>query len=100
SLGPFRLTGCAVNDLPGGETHHGCDVFFDTSNFGDFLFSFPFDVESSNASGYDQLIGQVTLTIHGSVGPVPPVPEPSTMSILASGLGTLFFIVRRRRRTG
>jgi hypothetical protein len=41
----------------------------------------------------------VTLTIHGIVGPS-SVPEPNTMTILGSGLGTLFIIVRRRRRTG
>jgi hypothetical protein len=100
SMGPFRLTGCSVKDLPGGEKHSGCDVFFDTSNPGDFLFSFLFPVESSNDSGYDQFRDPVTLTIHGTVIGTQPVPEPSTMTILASGLGTLFFIVRRRRRTG
>ena len=97
SMGPFRLTGCAVKDLPGGEKHCGCDVFFDTSNAGDFTFRFLFPVESSNSSGYDQVIDHVTLTIHGTVIGTQGVPEPSTMTILASGLGTLFFIVRRRR---
>ncbi len=29
-----------------------------------------------------------------------PVPEPGTITVLASGLGMLFFVVRRRRRTG
>ena len=101
SMGPFRLTGCSVSDLPGGVSHSGCDVFFDTSNFGDFQFAFPFPVESSNSSGYDQVIGHVTLTIEGNIVPVMrSVPEPSTMTILGSGLGTLFFIVRRRRRMG
>jgi hypothetical protein len=28
----------------------------------------------------------------------PAVPEPGTMSLLASGLGAVFFVVRRRRR--
>jgi hypothetical protein len=55
-----------------------------------------FPVESSNSSGYDQVIGHVTLTIHGTVRP-PTVPEPGTMTILGSGLGILFFAVRRRR---
>jgi len=27
-----------------------------------------------------------------------PVPEPGTLTVLASGLDVLFFIVRRRRR--
>jgi hypothetical protein len=76
-------------------------LFFDTGALGTFTEILDFPVESSNSSGYDQVIDHVTLTIHGTVGSVPPpVPEPSTMTILASGLGTLFFIVRRRRRTG
>ena len=77
------------------------DIFFDTDIAGMFKEVLDFPVESSNASGYDQVIGHVILTIEGSVGPVTPtVPEPSTMTILGSGLGTLIFIVRRRRRTG
>jgi len=76
----------------------GCDVFFDTSVFGDFSDVFSFPVESSNTSGYDQVIGNVTLTIEGSVGPVTAAPEPGTMTLLGSGLGVLFFVVRRRRR--
>jgi hypothetical protein len=54
------------------------------------------DVESSNSSGYDQVIDHVTLTIKGIVG---PIPAPGTMTILGSGLGMLFFVVRRRKRT-
>jgi PEP-CTERM motif len=58
-----------------------------------------FDVESSNSSGYDQIIGSVTLTLDGNVvSSVPTVPEPGTMSVLVSGLGAVFFVIRRRRR--
>jgi hypothetical protein len=60
-----------------------------------------FPAESSNSSGYNQVVDHVTLTIHGTVGsgPPPPVPEPGTMTILGSSLGILFFAVRRRRWT-
>lgn len=52
-MGPFRLTGCSVKDLPGGESQGGCDVSFDTSDLGDFSEAFPFPVESSNSTGFD-----------------------------------------------
>jgi hypothetical protein len=100
SMGPFRLTGCSASDLPGGVSQGGCDAFFDTSNLGNFQDAFSFDVESSNSSGYDQIIGNVTLTLEGDVMSSTPAPEPGTITLLGSGLGTLFFIVRRRRRTG
>jgi hypothetical protein len=59
----------------------------------------PDDVESSNSSGYDQIIGAVMLTLDGNVvSSTPAVPEPGTISLLASGLGAVFFVVRRRRR--
>src|SRR5262249_53470957 len=97
----FRFTGCSVKNLLGGVSQGGCDIFLDTDIAGMFTEVLDFPVESSNSSGYDKVIGHVTLTIEGSVGPVtPPVPEPSTMTILASGLGSLFFIVLRRRRRG
>jgi hypothetical protein len=99
SMGPFTLTGCSVKDLPGGETQGGCDASFDTSNLGDFTVPFPFPVESSNSSGFDQVIGTVTLTIEGDVGPT-RTPEPGTITLLGSGLGVLLLVVRRRRRTG
>ena len=59
--------------------------------------SVTFDVESSNASGYDQIIGDVTLNLEGDIVS-PTVPEPATIPLLASGLGILFFVVRRQRR--
>jgi hypothetical protein len=96
----FRFTGCSVKNLLGGVSQGGCDIFFDTDLTGVFTEVLDFPVESSNSSGYDQVIRHVTLTIEGSVGsgPPPSVPEPSTMTILGSGLGTLFFIALRRRR--
>ena len=94
----FRFTGCSVKNLLGGVSQGGCDIFFDTDLAGMFTEVLDFPVESSNSSGYDQVIDHVTLTIHGTVGTgPPPVPEPSTMTILVSGLGILFFAVRRRR---
>jgi hypothetical protein len=102
TMGPFRLAGCSVKDLPGGDQQGGCDAFFDTSGLGDFKEMFSFPVESSNSSGFDEVIGTVTLTLEGSVGPQPPpqAPEPGTISVLGSGLAMLFFIHGRRRRTG
>ena len=94
----FGFTGCSVSNLPGGVSQPGCDIFFDTSSLGDFTEVLSFDVESSNSSGYDQVIGNVTLTLEGSVSSSIPTPEPGTITVLASGLGMLFFVVRRRRR--
>jgi hypothetical protein len=94
----FRFTGCSVSKLPGGVSQPGCDIFFDTSSLGDFTEVLNFDVESSNSSGYDQMIGNVTLTLEGSVSSSIPTPEPGTMTLLGSGLGMLFFVVRRWRR--
>jgi hypothetical protein len=95
----FNFTGCSVNNLAGGVNQGGCDISFDTTSVGNFTELLSFDVESSNPGGYDQIIGNVTLTLEGSVGSSPPpVPEPGTISVLASGFGALFFLVRRRRR--
>jgi hypothetical protein len=100
TMGPFRLTGCSVKDLPGGDKQSGCDAFFDTGALGNFQDMFSFPVESSNSGGYDQIIGSVTLTLDGDIVPVTATPEPGTITLLGSGLGMLFFAVRRRRRTG
>jgi hypothetical protein len=57
-------------------------------------------VESSNASGYDHGIGDVTLNLDGTVVSSVSTPEPATVGLPASGLGMLFFVVRRQRRRG
>jgi len=98
SMGPFTLAGCSVTKLSGGVSQGGCDALFDTSDLGDFSDVFSFPVESSNSSGFDQVIGNVTLTIDGDVVSTTPAPEPGTLTVLGSGLGMLFFAVRRRRR--
>ena len=86
---------CSVSGLAGGATQGG----FDTSNLGSFSETPSFDIESSNSSPYDQIIGSVTFTIEGDiVSSGPSVPEPGTLSMLASGFGMLFFTARRRRR--
>jgi hypothetical protein len=86
SMGPFRLSGCSVTKLLGGVSQGNCDAFFDTSALGDFSDVFSFPVESSNSSGYDQVIGNVTLTIEGDVGQATPAPEPGTMTMLGCRL--------------
>jgi PEP-CTERM motif len=95
----FRFTGCSVTKLPVGLSLPGCDIFFDTSIAGDFTEVLKFDVESMNAD-FDGFRDPVFLTLEGSVGPVTAAPEPGTMTLLGSGLGVLFFVVLRRRRTG
>jgi len=95
----FSIIGDSVSGLAGGAIQGGFDIGFDTSNLGNFTEMLSFDVESINSSGYDQIIGAVTLTLDGNVlSSTPAVPEPGTMSLLASGLGAVFFVVRRRRR--
>jgi PEP-CTERM motif len=95
----FTITGDSVSGLTGGATQGGFDIGFDTSNLGSFSETLSFDVESSNSSLYDQIIGSVTFTIEGDiVSSGPSVPEPGTLSMLASGFGMLFFVARRRRR--
>jgi len=89
------ITGTSVSGLAGGATQGGLD----TSNLGSFSETLSFDVESSNSSLYDQVIGSVTFTIEGDiVASGPSVPEPGTLGMLASGFGMLFFAARRRRR--
>jgi hypothetical protein len=95
----FSIIGASVSGLAGGAIQGGFDIGFDTSNLGNFTEMLSFDIESSNSSGYDQIIGAVTLTLDGNVvSSTPTVPEPGTMSLLAPGLGAVFFVVRRRRR--
>jgi hypothetical protein len=95
----FTISGDSVSDLAGGTIQGGFDIGFDTSNLGHFTEMLSFDVESSNSSGYDQIIGTVTLTLEGNVvSSAPTVPEPGTLSVLVSGLGAVFFVIRRRRR--
>jgi hypothetical protein len=96
SAAPFDLMGCSVRGLPGGDGQ-SCDVLFDANSLGKFMDIVTFDIESSNSSGYDQVIGDVTLNLEGDVVP-PTVPEPGSIALLASGLFMLFFVVRRERR--
>ena len=74
------------------------DITFDTSVLGSFTEMLSFDVESINPN-FDGFLGLVTLTLEGDVvSSGPSVAEPGTMTVLASGLGMVFFAVRRRRR--
>ena len=56
-----------------------------------------FDVESIYAD-FDGFLTPVSFTIEGDVVAT-STADPGTISLLASGLGVLFFVVRRRRRT-
>ena len=96
----FDLSGNSVSDLAGGDTQGGFAVGFDTSTLGSFDELLSFDVESSNSSGYDQVIGDVTLNLEGDIVSSAPVPEPSSIALLASSLGALIFFIRRERRRG
>jgi len=93
----FTIVGDSVSGLAGGDSQGGFDVSFDTSMLGNFDEMLSFDVGSSNSSGYNEMIGDVTLNLEGDVVKS-PVPEPATIPLLASGLGILFFVVRRQRR--
>jgi hypothetical protein len=95
----FTIVGDSVSGLAGGLTQGGFDVSLDTAAVGSFDELLNFDVESSNSSGFDQVIGNVTLELEGDVvSSVPSTPEPSSIPLIASGLGVLFFVVRRQRR--
>jgi PEP-CTERM motif len=90
----FAIVGASVSDLPGGDTSTPpFDVTFDANAPGAFDEVLTFDVGSSNSSGYDQVLGDVTLTLEGDV-----VPEPGSIALLGSGLGMLGFAFRRARR--
>lgn len=95
----FTIAGDSVSGLAGGLTQGGFDVRLDTATVGSFDELLNFDVESSNASGFDQIIGNVTLELEGDVvSSVPATPEPASIPLIATGLGVLFFVVRRQRR--
>jgi hypothetical protein len=95
----FTITGDSVSNLAGGViSSPPFDVTFDTSILGNFTEVLSFDVESINPN-FDGFLGPVTLTLEGDVvSSGPSVAEPGTMTMLASGLGMVFFAVRRRRR--
>jgi hypothetical protein len=95
----FTITGDSVSNLAGGViSSPPFDVTFDTSVLGNFTEVLSFDVESINPN-FDGFLGLVTLTLEGDVvSSGPSVAEPGTMTVLASGLGMVFFAVRRRRR--
>ena len=94
----FSFTGDSVSGLAGGDIEGGFDINFATDVLGNFDEVLNFTVESSNSSGYDQVIGEVSLNLEGDIVSSAPVPEPATMPLILSGLGMLFFVVRRERR--
>jgi hypothetical protein len=94
----FDIAGDSVSGLAGGLTQGGFDVGLDTAALGSFDEVLNFAVESSNSSGFDQFIGNVALNLEGDVvSSGPSVPEPAGLPLIASGLGMLFFVIRRRR---
>jgi hypothetical protein len=94
----FAITGNSFSNLLGGVSQGGFDITFDTSVLGNFTEMLSFDVESINPD-FNGFLGLVTLTLEGDVvSSGPSVAEPGTMTVLASGLGMVFFAVRRCRR--
>jgi hypothetical protein len=94
----FEFSGCSASALSAGASQGGCDIVFDTGSLGSFTEQLSFDVESSNSSGYDKVIGDVTLTLEGDiVSSGPSVPEPSTWAMMLVGFAGLAFAGRRAR---
>ncbi len=96
ALGGFSaFTGIAA----GGSLAGGLTLGFNASTLGSFSSSITLNPRSTNASQADLALGAVTLTLQGSVV---PVPEPGTWAMWLAGLAVLGSLVRRQaaRRGG
>ena len=71
----------------------GLSLGFDTSTLGNFTSSITLNPRSTNASQADLTLGAITLTLQGSVA---PIPEPGTWALWLAGLAVLGGLARRK----
>ncbi|WP_337169445.1 choice-of-anchor D domain-containing protein [Gemmatimonas aurantiaca] len=100
-LSVFAFSGFdAFSGLGAGLTFDGLGVLFDTNTLGSFSHTITLAWFGSNASGYQDELSNLQLTIRGTVTAMPPiseVPEPSTVVLLAIGLCVLGWKWKRSR---
>ena len=90
----------AFSGLGAGLTFDGLGVLFDTNTLGSFSHTITLAWYGSNASGYQDELSNLQLTIRGTVTAMPPiseVPEPSTVVLLAIGLCLMGWKWKRSR---
>ena len=96
-LGNFALAGFdPFSGLGPGDIFPGLLVDLDPTAPGIFDERIDLMGIGSNASGFSEPVPDVFLTIRADVTSSSPAPEPGSMAMLCSGLGVLFFVVRRR----
>jgi hypothetical protein len=95
---PFVLTGFeSFTGLAAGGTLSGLSIGFGSGSIGSFDRVIVLQSLSTNGSGPDLTLGDVSLRLQGTVV---AVPEPSTYLMMAIGLLGLAGLARRRRRAG
>jgi hypothetical protein len=104
-IDPFSVGGTtSVTDLLGNSSNAvaGPSVTLDTSGLGQVMEQIVFDTKDILPTDDSQFgdDGTFTLTLEANlVSTAPPtVPEPGSLALFGSGLGVLFFVLRRRQR--
>jgi hypothetical protein len=86
-------------NLAAGDSVNGLSVAFDTSNLGFFTETIFLDTTGHNGSGYSAGLPEIELILRGDVieGGQQPVPEPSTLLLVAIGLGGVGLLRKKFR---